>query len=181
MTCPSTMQRGGLLASFLLTGCCHRTTVFPHKVMTTSSLGSPNLNLSIQAVKRVPISPLCLEIRLIPHVRATAAFMDNLLEPFGMFMYVLGHSTAAWKSWALQWEGTSPGPLVLHEASAPFINPGMSSRVINRRIKPMCQGMCRPSSGVIRLAQMQADGSPAGRGQTGLPGRVIWRGLERVH
>lgn len=39
----------------------HRTTVLPHEVMTTSSLGSPDFNPSIQAAERVFISSLSLE------------------------------------------------------------------------------------------------------------------------
>lgn len=71
------MQHGGGVSPL---SWLHRTTVLPHEVMTTSSLGSPNLNPSIQATKRVLISPLCLETWLIPHFRATAACTDNLLD-----------------------------------------------------------------------------------------------------
>lgn len=94
----------------------HTTTGFPMSgIMITSSLCSPKLKPQHPGYKECFYLTPCLETLLISYFRATAAITNNILEPFGIFTHVLVHSTAelpSWKSWTLQRERTSAGPLV---------------------------------------------------------------------
>lgn len=109
----------------------HRTTVLPHDVMTTSSLGSPDFNPSIQAAERVFVSSLIWKPS-IPHFRATAAFTDNLLEPPGRLALYMCLFKMPWtlhprSPGLLRGKGPHPVPSSCWRLQLPPNNPGRVS------------------------------------------------------